>query len=247
VLVVIATLAALSAIVAVSLARTKPAGEGIQCLTNTRRLVVAWQMYALDNGDRLITVLQGGSAAGGNFDRVLGPGWVEGWLDWTTSTDNTNYNFLMNPKYAKIAPYVSLAPNTFKCPTDWLVSPAQKGLGWTKRVRSYSIDVTLGEGNALAGPWDVAYAQITKMSSLKFPGPAQTWVFLDEDADTINDPCFYSPHPTDWVDLPAKYHNRATALSFADGHAELHRWGSSQTNNIHWMSSRAQRRTSASY
>jgi len=28
----------------------------------------------------------------------------------------------------------------------------------------------------------------------------------------------------EWIDLPASYHNRSTAFSFADGHASLHRW-----------------------
>ena len=29
---------------------------------------------------------------------------------------------------------------------------------------------------------------------------------------------------TEWVDLPASYHNGAATFAFADGHAEVHRW-----------------------
>jgi len=32
-----------------------------------------------------------------------------------------------------------------------------------------------------------------------------------------------------WVDLPASYHDRGCMFSFADGHAEIHKWMSSDT------------------
>jgi prepilin-type processing-associated H-X9-DG protein len=31
---------------------------------------------------------------------------------------------------------------------------------------------------------------------------------------------------TSWVDVPARYHNLACGLSFADGHSEIHKWKS---------------------
>jgi prepilin-type processing-associated H-X9-DG protein len=34
---------------------------------------------------------------------------------------------------------------------------------------------------------------------------------------------------THWGDLPAGYHNRSGSFSFADGHAEIHRWLSGTT------------------
>jgi hypothetical protein len=30
--------------------------------------------------------------------------------------------------------------------------------------------------------------------------------------------------PSNWEDTPASYHNRACGFSFADSHAEIHRW-----------------------
>ncbi len=29
---------------------------------------------------------------------------------------------------------------------------------------------------------------------------------------------------SEWLDLPASYHNKSTAFSFADGHASMHHW-----------------------
>jgi len=50
---------------------------------------------------------------------------------------------------------------------------------------------------------------------------------VDEQADSINDAFFVvSIDPSAWGDLPASYHNGACGFSFADGHAEIHKWRS---------------------
>jgi prepilin-type processing-associated H-X9-DG protein len=64
--------------------------------------------------------------------------------------------------------------------------------------------------------------------------PSQLFVTLDEHPDSINDGLFQTdPHtnitqwaPPAWNDLPASYHDGACGFSFADGHAEIHRFRS---------------------
>tara|TARA_B100000678_G_C18065411_1_gene444419 strand:- start:407 stop:820 length:414 start_codon:yes stop_codon:yes gene_type:complete len=70
-----------------------------------------------------------------------------------------------------------------------------------------------------------------KRSDMVAPGPSQTWVLIDERMDSINDGFFVvwmTGYPnlssTKWVDFPASYHNNAAGFSFADGHAEIHKW-----------------------
>jgi len=64
------------------------------------------------------------------------------------------------------------------------------------------------------------------------PGPANTFVFLDEREDSINDGMFvvdmleYPTRTESIVDYPASYHGGAGGFSFADGHSELKRWTS---------------------
>jgi prepilin-type processing-associated H-X9-DG protein len=73
---------------------------------------------------------------------------------------------------------------------------------------------------------------VAKMSDFAYPGPAQTWVFMDEHPDAIDDVQLYvkTDNPTrlqglgGFTELPASYHNQACGLSFADGHAEIHKW-----------------------
>ena len=75
-----------------------------------------------------------------------------------------------------------------------------------------------------------------KMSDIVDPGPAMTWVLLDEHPDSINDGFFCidmngypNPAQTKLPDVPASYHNKAGGLAFADGHSEIKRWRDSRT------------------
>jgi prepilin-type processing-associated H-X9-DG protein len=57
-----------------------------------------------------------------------------------------------------------------------------------------------------------------------------TWVFVDEQADSLNDAMLYhDPNGSQWIDLPASYHNGACGFSFADGHAEIRKWKEAST------------------
>jgi prepilin-type processing-associated H-X9-DG protein len=91
-------------------------------------------------------------------------------------------------------------------------------------------NIGVGAGNAEGGPWDAYYKHILKMSEFLYPGPAETWVFLDEHPDSINDAGFFNPHQTSWIDIPAAYHNAACGFAMADGHAEIHKWKGSMAS-----------------
>ena len=66
--------------------------------------------------------------------------------------------------------------------------------------------------------------------STDFERPTDILVFLDEHPDSINDGYFLNRlEDLEWTDLPASYHNGAASFTFADGHAELHRWVSQAT------------------
>jgi prepilin-type processing-associated H-X9-DG protein len=56
------------------------------------------------------------------------------------------------------------------------------------------------------------------------------YITIDEDSSSINDGMFQvegqvlNANPINLHDWPATYHGRAAGISFADGHAEMHRW-----------------------
>ena len=78
-----------------------------------------------------------------------------------------------------------------------------------------------------------------KLSDVIDPGPAQTWVFVDEREDSINDGFFVismEGYPnlasTVMVDFPASYHGGACGFAFADGHSEIHKWRDPRTTPV---------------
>jgi prepilin-type processing-associated H-X9-DG protein len=153
-------------------------------------------------------------------------------LDWTSASDNTNTAFLVAEKYSKIAKYFNRSTNVLKCPSDRYLSAMQIDVGFTQRVRSYSLCMCMGNPVSFqdSGPWSTIYQPCKKMSDLCYPTPAETFTFLDEHPDSINDPVFFSPEtPSSWTDVPASRHNGGASFAFADGHTEVHKWTGSLT------------------
>ena len=73
-----------------------------------------------------------------------------------------------------------------------------------------------------ASSWYVA----SKSTDFNNPGPSRTWVFTDEQPDSIDDALIYvSSYPTTmFTELLANQHDGAAGITFADGHVEMHKW-----------------------
>jgi len=226
-LVVIAIIAILAGMLLPALAKAKAKANGIRCMNNGKQMMLAWQMYALDNNDRIVHSLHGGDAtlgAGANNPK-LAP-WVSGWLTWGTEPDNTNEIFLREEKYSRLGKYMGTV-DIYKCPSDSFLSSAQRAKGWKKRVRSWSSNIGVGHANYQAnlGPFNPTEYQIILKNSDFAAGPVNTWVYVDEHPDSMNDAGFFNPQSKGaFVDVPAAYHNGACGFAFADGHAEVHKW-----------------------
>lgn len=207
-LIVVAIIAILAALLLPTLARAGEKGRATACGGNLRQLQLGWQSYALDHASRLVNNYGVGQT------RSSLASWANNILDWHDSDGNTNTALLLT---AKLGPYAPAA-GVFKCPSD--NSRADNG----PRIRSMSMNSLVGDPGELTNRFNPAWVQAFRESDLR--QPSSTFVFLDEHPDTINDGFFMNrlDDAPKWGNLPASYHNGAANLTFADGHAELHRW-----------------------
>jgi prepilin-type processing-associated H-X9-DG protein len=129
-----------------------------------------------------------------------------------------------------IFPYVQ-SVDIFKCPADqrtaYFGKTVPAGAPNPLTVRSMSMNGYMApivdKIQTSTAPLNQSYRIFRKQSDLFPIGPANCWVLLDENPWSINDGWFCTD-PVSWVDKPATYHNNACGFSFADGHAEIHKW-----------------------
>ena len=212
-----------------ALGKAKQKAQGIACEGNLKQLQLAWYMYAQDHHDQLVPNL------GRGFSN---PGWMTGALTLDdvgiTNPDNTN---ILHLRQSLLFPYLQ-SISVFKCPADRSTTtirkvryPRVRSLSMNNWLGNYLPDGSLGKTSF---PGDEAYRINVRYSDLTQPSPSETFVFIDEREDSLNDAFFYVGMGRRGanayiVDLPASYHNRAGGLSFADGHAEIHRWQDART------------------
>ena len=221
-LVVIAVVAIGLAMLSSGLARSGHDVQTTLCLSSKRQMGMAWRLYSADNSGRLAPNYPGGND-------LATASWAAGSLDYSSSTDNTNIDFLINhARYnysAFLGSYVK-TPAVFKCPADQSV--ATPGGKQQNRVRSISLNNYLGD-NARTFSVPSRFPLLKKYSDIA--RPSLVFTFLDEREDSINDGTFLTDPDVlyQMVDFPGSYHGNGCSFVFADNHTELHRWRDPRT------------------
>jgi len=226
-LVVIAIIAILAAMLLPALGAAKKRAQGISCMSNNKQLGLAWIMYTGDNSEKLVT-----NDNKAQTDPTIAS-WCQGNMDWQANSGNTNTSLLIGDN-ALLGPYVGKSVGIYKCPSDKYVSPFQSSKGIDSRCRSVAMNACLGDGVKYQYQPGTPCDSIKKSSDLKTPGPSDAWVFMDQQADSINDSmCYVNPYLSGandkWLDLPASEHGGSCGMCFADGHATLHKWQDPRT------------------
>lgn len=229
-LVVIAIIAVLAGLLLPTLSRARTRAEAVGCLNHLRQLQIAFQLYADDHREYLSP-----AETGIAFEHATR--WVDGIMSpffTDRLSDMTNRQMLVAPGPGHLGPYVR-KPEVFHCPSDRSRTnfrDLRRPRG-PLRVRSYTMNtyMVLGDGLGIHPDGTFVYGPtaFVRWSDFNRTSPAHVWVFIDEHELTIKNGQFQfewmmGPKwnwPAHW---PARRHGGRGALSFADGHGELHKW-----------------------
>jgi prepilin-type N-terminal cleavage/methylation domain-containing protein/prepilin-type processing-associated H-X9-DG protein len=226
-LVVIAIIAILAALLLPALATAKLKAMTATCLSNQRQLALAWEMYADDHNGRIV-----------NFDTIVN---TSGDLPWRVASPNPppiipfsaigtaqadililQQGYIQGGLY-RYAPNV----NVLHCPADLRARspyPGSASPPGTFAWGSYS-----GAGGLNASTY-APNTPITKQSGIMHP--SQRYLWLEENDPRGENQGFWALHPGTaptfsdaiFVDSVADWHAGTSTFSWADGHAESHKW-----------------------
>lgn len=205
-LVVIAIIAILAAMLLPALQKAKLKATMASCLTNQKQMVMGFLMFADENNDEIIP-----DAVGAGWYNPADLSGVNGRLgDVFAQAEQLELKAIQQ---SPIFPYIKNGV-VAHCPGDLRYKRLQISQGWA--YVSYSkVDGMNG------GSW-AGQTPFRKMSTVKVPTLSAVFV---EEADPRNfNVGTWVMELGGWVDPFAIFHGTVSTISFADGHAENHKW-----------------------
>ncbi len=211
-LVVIAIIAILAAMILPALAKAKMKASGIQCVSNLKQLQTSQIIYSSDYNEKLVS----------NGNNSTANSWVD------CSKQRTD---VLHLEDGLLWSYVK-NHDVYRCPADHSMNgtlPYLRSMsmnGWVGPLPTTTPQAVFGGGVDSRGK------DYYKQTDFNGPGGSSgVFVLEDENPATINDAWLGNDayngtgsYQNTWIDTPAIYHNHANGMSFADGHAEIHKW-----------------------
>lgn len=212
-LVVIAIIAILAALLLPALSKATNKAYTVNCVNNQKQIITGFLMYAHDNRDLIPPrIFDGKDMYAGGY--------------WPTPTPAITLGMTVDQAVNTVQKAMSQGPiwpycknfGAFHCPGDMRFKLRRPGEHWA--YDSYSkLDGMNGDfwGGGV-------YTPCRKLVQVK--DPTRALVFVEEaDSRSYNLGTWALNVDTHgWVDPLAIFHGGSSGLSFADGHAEAHKW-----------------------
>jgi prepilin-type N-terminal cleavage/methylation domain-containing protein/prepilin-type processing-associated H-X9-DG protein len=229
-LVVIAIIAILAAMLLPALAKAKAKASAIACLNNSKQLIIAAHIYALDNNDRW--PLNGPGNA--TLNLVNPPAnwvpnvWVEG-REGSNLTDQQTADGMVSERVSLLAPYMARSKTSFRCPADKALTTV--GTASYYRPRSYGLNTFVAwTGAAYHNEPSGNYRVFLKTTAVT--RPSDIFIFGEIHPYSICRPQFgVHMDAAQMYHYPGNQHGKVSVFAFADGHAETHKWLNAKFNN----------------
>ena len=256
-LVVIAIIAILAALLLPALSTAKTKAQGIYCMNNGKQMMLAIGLYTADHQELYPPNPDDVNNVAGH-QWVAGTASVIELDQFNPDTLRNPQRTLILPYIGGNIPLFK-CPADRRFGTYSGKDLALKGTK-VPATRTYSMNAAVGticpgfEKNpspgghagaptrAVNGLWlnnsrthkrNTPYATYGKTTDMNRPGPAKTWVVIDEDQHSINDGAFgFGMTAAEWIDWPGTYHNNACGFAFGDGHSEIHKWKDGSTKVV---------------
>jgi prepilin-type N-terminal cleavage/methylation domain-containing protein/prepilin-type processing-associated H-X9-DG protein len=223
-LVVIAIVAILAAMLLPALGRAKLKATGAVCLGNQKQLILAWLMYTDDHNGQLLPTLGLRSETGQPLDLIAGGYWLGPIpgpdIPGTISSSEAERRAQEGLKRSPLFKYAN-NPSSYHCPGDLRTKQRRPGRGWA--YDSYS------KADGMHGLNRGQYRDYTKEAQITSPGVSVVFVEETDPRSYNRGTWFLNFTPPGWVDPFAIFHGHWSTFSFADGHAEGHKWADPAT------------------
>ncbi len=213
-LVVIAIIAILAGLLLPVLAKAKQRAYLSSCLNNQKQLVLAWALYADDNGGTMVATANMYIPALKSEQELGGGGY------WPTPSKAGNPQTNIEA-YLEMGPLFKYGPNVAinHCPGD-LRSRRKPSFsdGWA--YDSYS------KVDGMNGDFGATYNYTSIKTLTQIPRPSDMFVFVEDSDDRGYNEGTWAMDPITpaALDNIPIYHNTGSTQSYADGHADRHQW-----------------------
>ena len=237
-LVVIAIIAILASLLLPALSKAKLKALRIACINNLRQNATSCKLYTDDNA---------GKIPAGYPSYPPGNPFPSPWCAGSAETGGLPGSYVYGGADPAGIQSGTLFPYTkslgiFHCPADKRIADAPGAPFFGKPIlRSISMNSFMGGTSFGASATYVAtnpdsgqdplWPVYIKESQIKLP--AQTWLLIDEDQESIND-CMMLVDvggTARFLDLPSRAHGYAYGINFNDGHADIYKFMDAASRN----------------